>query len=96
MCKGDEQQGSKGRSKVNELEYEDTEGRDISCDPDGNNFVIESVEIPKNNKIVSSVLSPQSSTLSQRENMLTHLPFAQTNCVGWQVRAAQISGASSE
>ena len=27
------------------------EGRDISCDPDGNNFVIESVEIPKNNEI---------------------------------------------
>ena len=51
MCKADEQQGSKGRSKVNELEYEDTEGRDISCDPDGNNFVIESVEIPKNNEI---------------------------------------------
>ena len=39
------------RSKVNDLEYEDTEGRDISCDPDGNTFVIESVEVPKNNEI---------------------------------------------
>ena len=33
MCKADEQQGSKDRSKVNELEYEDTEERDINCDP---------------------------------------------------------------
>ena len=41
----DKQQENKGRSKVNELEYEDTEGRDIKCDTDGNNFVIESVEI---------------------------------------------------
>ena len=47
QCKANEHQGSKSRNKVNELKYEVTERRDISCDPD----VIELGEIPKTNKI---------------------------------------------
>ena len=50
ICKAHEQQGSKGRSTVNKLKYEDTERLDISYNPDGNNIIIKSVLIPKTTK----------------------------------------------
>ena len=50
MCKSQDQQESVTRKHVNELEYQDEEGRDISYDPDGNNFIV-TIEVPANNEI---------------------------------------------
>ena len=37
----------KDRGDMNKLKYDDTEGRDISCGQDKNDFIIELVDIPK-------------------------------------------------
>ena len=37
----------KDRGEMNKLKYDDTEGRDISCGQDKNDFIIELVDIPK-------------------------------------------------
>ena len=37
------------RKNVQEIEYEDHTGRNISDDPDGNNFVIYAIDLPANN-----------------------------------------------
>ena len=50
MCKSEDQQASVTRKHVNELEYKDEEGHDISYDPDGNNFIVESIEVPANQR----------------------------------------------
>ena len=39
------------RKKVQEIKYEDHTGRNISDDPDGNNFVIDAIDLPANNEI---------------------------------------------
>ena len=44
------------------IEYEDHTGRNISDDPDGNNFVIDAIDLPANNEInVTKVCKKHSS-----------------------------------
>ena len=66
MCNSDTHDRSrrKGstRKKVQEIEYEDHTGRNISDDPDGNNFVIDAIDLPANNEInVTAVYNKHSS-----------------------------------
>ena len=50
------------RKNVQEIEYEDHTGRNISDDPDGNNFVIDAIDLPANNEInVTAVYNKHSS-----------------------------------
>ena len=66
MCNSDthdrsRQEGST-RKKIQEIEYEDNTGRNISDDPDENNFVIDAIDLQANNKInVTAVYNKHSS-----------------------------------
>ena len=66
MCNSDRHDRSRreglARKKVQEIEYEDHTGRNISDDPDGNNFVIDAIDLPANNEInVTAVYNKHSS-----------------------------------
>ena len=66
MCNSDTHDRSRRegstRKKVQEIEYEDHTGRNISDDPDGNNFVIDAIDLPANNEInVTAVYNKHSS-----------------------------------